>query len=282
MPCARTLRGVTDTAEMPDRVSPPRMIVFAFAALIANVVVSIANAALLWGHQGYLRNELFKSNKKATKNKKNYSLDGGPGLDKLNHDLHSGLTVGLVQTVIFGLLLVLLAVNFRRGKGWGRWATVLVLLIVVQAPFRLLSLGGHAPIMIRAGSALIGLTGLAVIVLLFLPESSQYFAATRGVKTGASGAAPMGLRNIFAPRPRPTAGQDPRPSVKPDAVIAAKQPKPAGTSASGNAARPAEKRPKAKARASVDVTAPPPAHAPATKPSGTGTAKNRGKSRKGL
>ncbi len=283
MPSARTLRGVTDTAEMPDSISPPRMINLAFAALIANVVVSIANAALLWGYQGYLRGQLIKSNNKlktTDKHKKDYS-DTAQGLHNLNHDLHSGLTVGLVQTAVFGLLLVLLAVNFRRGKGWARWATVLVLLIVVQAPFRLLSIGGHAPIMMRAGSALIGLTGIAVIVLLFLPESSRYFAATRGAKAGTTGAAPMGLRNIFAPRPRPTAGQETRPAVKPDAVIAPKQTKPAGASASRNAARPAEKRTKAKARASVDVTAPPSAQEPAARPSGTGTAKNRGKSRKG-
>ena len=223
MSSARTLRGVTDTAEAPDQISPPRMVVLAFAALIANVVVSIANAALLWGYQGYLRSELFKSNDKlktTDKHKKDYS-NTAQGLHNLNHDLHSGLTVGLVQTTIFGLLLVLLAVNFRRGKGWARWATALVLLIVVQAPFRLLSIGGHAPIMIRLGSALIGITGLAVIVLLFLPESSRFFAAVRGAKVGTTGAQPMGLRNLFGPRSRPTADLDRRPAVKPDAVTPA-------------------------------------------------------------
>jgi hypothetical protein len=275
MPCARTLRGVTDTAEAPDRVSPPRTIVLAFTALIANVVISVLNAALLWGFQDYLRRQLVKSNNKLKPTdkhfKKDYNLQAG--FDKVNHDLHSGLTVGLVQTAIFGLLLVLLAVNFRRGKGWARWATVLVLLIVVQAPFRLLNLGGNAPIAIRLGSALVGLTGLAVIVLLFLPESSRFFAATRGVRAAGDprAAAPMGLRNLFMPRPRPTVEPDARPVVKPDAAPA-KRP-----STSESSARSGEKRAKAKARAGVEAAPPP----PSSKPTGAASAKNRGKSRKG-
>ena len=261
------------------------MVVLAFAALIANVVVSIANAALLWGYQSYLRSELFKSNAKlkaGDKHIKDYS-NTPQGQHNLNHDLHSGLTVGLVQTTIFGLLLVLLAVNFRRGKGWARWATALVLLIVVQAPFRLLSIGGHAPIAIRLGSALVGITGLAVIILLFLPESSRFFATVRGLKVGTTGAQPMGLRSLFGPRSSPTADLDRRPTVKPDAVTRPNRTKPAAAkSAPEPAARAGEKRTKAKARASVDAGASAPAQSsPPAKSTGSGSAKNRGKSRKG-
>src|SRR5262249_12383148 len=142
-----------------------------------------------------------KSNNKAkAKDKKDYS-DTVQGLHNLNHDLQNGLRVGLIQIIIFSFLVVLLAVNFRRGRGWARWAEILVLVIVVQAPFRLLNLGGDAPAVMLFVSALVGLTGLAVIVLLVLPQSSAYFAAVKGATAG--GAAPMGLRNLFGPRRPP-------------------------------------------------------------------------------
>jgi hypothetical protein len=201
----------TDTAEKPDVVGPPRTIVAAFALTIAHVVLSIVNSAMLWGYQDYLRGQLVKSNNKlklTDKHRKDYS-DTPKGLHNLNHDLHSGLNVGLIQIVIFSLLVVLLAVNFRKGRGWARWAEILVLVIVVQAPFRLLNLGGDAPVLMRLVSALVGLTGLAIIVLLVLPKSSQYFAAVRGVTVGdrRTGAAAMGFRGLFGPR-RPPVDDD--------------------------------------------------------------------------
>jgi hypothetical protein len=198
----------TDTAEKPDVAGPPRTIVAAFALTIAHVVLSIINSAMLWGFQDYLRGQLVKSNNKlkaTDKHKKDYNLDTPKGVHNLNHDLHSGLNVGLIQIIIFSLLVVLLAVNFRKGRGWARWAEILVLVIVVQAPFRLLNLGGDAPVAMRLVSALVGLTGLAIIVLLVLPKSSQYFAAVRGVTVGdrRSGAAAMGFRGLFGPRRAP-------------------------------------------------------------------------------
>lgn len=198
----------TDTAEKPDVVGPPRTIVAAFALTIAHVVLSIVNSAMLWGYQPYLRGQLVKSNNKLIdkhdKKAKDYTSPEH-GLHNLNHDLHSGLNVGLIQIVIFSLLVVLLAVNFRKGRGWARWAEILVLVIVVQAPFRLLNLGGDAPVLMRLVSALVGLTGLAIIVLLVLPTSSQYFAAVRGVTVGdrRTGAAAMGFRGLFGPRRPP-------------------------------------------------------------------------------
>jgi hypothetical protein len=202
---------VTDTVDEPDVIRPPRTIVAAFATTIAHVALSIGNSAILWGFQDFLRSQLIKSNNKlktTDKHRKDYS-DTQAGLHNLNHDLHSGLKVGLIQIAVFGLLVMLLAVNFRKGRGWARWAEILVLVIVVQAPFRLLNLGGDAPIMMRGVSALVGLTGLAVIVLLVVPESSRYFAAVRGVRPGDrnSGIASMGFRGFFMPR-RPPADDD--------------------------------------------------------------------------
>lgn len=316
---ARTLRGVTETVKAQNRVTPPRMINLAFGAVIANVALSIVNSAMLWGFQSYLREQLIKSNNKAKK-PKNYSLTDPQGLHNLNKDLHSGLTVGMVQTLIFGFLLVLLALNFRRGKGWARWATMLVLIIVVQAPFRLLSLGGGGPVLLHLMSALIGITSVVAIVLLVLPESSAYFAKVRGATAGSR----PGLRDLFAPRPRGgvdgAPGASPRPAPasarnrasarsqvstraaqtkatppadatataqrtpataqrKPTAAGQAKPPTVQGKpTAAAQTPASQEKRPRAKARARVDVTAPAP---PSGSAPTSGTAKSRGKSRKG-
>lgn len=313
----------TETADKPEVIRPPRTIVAAFAVTIAHVVLSIGNSAMLWGFQDYLRRQLFDSNAKlkdTDKHKKDYSLDGGAGLDKLNHDLHSGLNVGLIQILIFSLLIMLLAVNFRKGRGWARWAEILVLVIVVQAPFRLLNLGGDAPFAMKLVSALVGLTGLAIIVLLVLPQSSQYFAAVRGVTAGdrAGGAASMGFRNLFGPRrPAPDADADsPQPSGRTSgrtsgqAVRRPPRPvqtrpaetkpaaKPAQAKSAKTAPEPAapppddaapERRPvKAKVRAGTDTYADPTAPSPTagdpaapTRPRGSVASKSRGKSRRG-
>ncbi len=283
------------------------MIVLAFTALIANVVLWIASALLVFGFQDYERRQLCKSNNdlKATdKHKKDYgNCLTGDGFHRLNHDLHTSLTASLAQTAVFGLLLILLAVNFRRGKGWARWATALVLLIIESAPFRLVGFGGDAPGLLRADTVLIGVTGLAVIVLLFVPESSRFFAAVRAERTGAGGgatnAAPMGLRGLFGPRVRPGVEPKARPSVKPDAVTSPRQPKAqaakrpaaqAGKRPTAPAERPVEKRAKAKARTGTEVASSAQSAQSAqsagsaqsaAKPSGAGSAKNRGKSRKG-
>jgi hypothetical protein len=254
--------------------------------MVANVALSVLNGVMLWGFGNYLRGQLVDSNNKlkpSDKNKKgDYNLTSPQGLSKVNHDLHNFLVSNLLQAVIFGFLLMLLAVNFRRGKGWARWAAILVLFLVVRSPFRLLGLGGDAPVAVRLVSALIGLTGVAVVVLLVLPESARYFAAVRAANAGSrpSGAAPVGLRGMFAPRQRPAATT---PTVKPDAtppgpkrgapVTPAKASGPRrGASAEPKGDAAAEPRAKAKARTSVEPAG--------TRPP-SGSAKSRGKSRKG-
>jgi len=267
---ARTLRGVSDSFEAPDRVSPPRTVILAFGAMVANVALSVVNAVMLWGFTDYLRGQFIKANDKlkdTDKNKdKNYTLK------EVNHDVHSFLTSHLVQAAVFGLAMVLFAVNFRRGKGWARWFTIGLLVVPVlptASAWQLAGLGGDGPGLVRSMSALLGLTALAVIVLLMVPESARYFAAVRAANAGASGtsgAAPVGLRGMFTPRPRP--------SVKPDATPPASPPqKRAAPSGQKRAAPSGQKKPaapRAKARTSAEAAAKPNA-----------SAKNRGKSRKG-
>jgi hypothetical protein len=138
----------------------------------------------------------------------------------------------------------------------------------------------------RVVSVLIGLAGLAVIVLLIMPESSRFFAAVRAEQQGerSTGAARPGLRDLFSAR------------VPPDAARASKR---AST-------RPAKPETPPLPQKSAPVRPAPPPDQPASAPSasaetrdgpaaksktrsGTETsrpatsvaAKNRGKSRRG-
>jgi hypothetical protein len=286
--CARTLRGVTDTA---DAIHPPRTIVAAFVATIASAVLSVVSAALWWGYQGYLRNEFYKANNKlkaGDKNKKSdYDINTASGLKNINHDVHNWLMSGLVQSLVFGLAIVLVALSVRRGKNWARWLLLVLFaipLLPTAAPYRLLTIAGSAPALTRVASALVGITGLAVVVLLLVPESSRYFAAVRAEQLGegAESAAPTGLRGLFSPRMPPgagasrTASKTPSKSAKPsepklpDKPVAARPAKQA-------AAPPPAKQAKAKLRAGAEADA---SSTPA-RPASSVAAKSRSKSRKG-
>lgn len=273
---------MTDTA---DAIRPPRTIVAAFVATIAAAVLSVASAALWWGYQNYLRHEFVKANNKLKPTDKNYKKDYTVTSNAVHHDVHNWLTSGLVQSAIFGLALVLVAVNMRRGKSWARWLLVILFAIPVlptAAPYRLLTIAGSAPAMTRVAGALTGIAGLAVILLLVVPESSRYFAAVRAQQLGDrdESAAPTGLRGLLMPRVPPDASargtkKTPEPSTPskpplPDKPVATRPDKPAATP---SAARPA----KSKVRASADAEA---SSAPA-RPASSVAAKSRSKSRKG-
>jgi hypothetical protein len=276
---------VTDTA---DAIRPPRTIVAAFVATIAAVVLSVLSAALWWAYQEYLRNEFYKNNnnlKAGDKNKKtDYDINTASGLKNINHDVHNWLTSSLIQSLIFGLALVLIAVNMRRGKSWARWLLLILFaipLLPTAAPYRLLSIAGSAPALTRVAGALTGVVGLAVIVLLFVPESTRYFAAVRAEQLGDrdQSAAPTGLRGLFMPRP-PGAGapgstdtptsSSTKPTL-PEKPVAAR---PARTAATASTA----KQTKAKVRASADAE---PSSSPTARPASSVAAKSRSKSRKG-
>ncbi len=165
---------MSDSVEAPDRVSPPRTVILAFGALVANVALSVVNAVMLWAFSDYLRGQFIKANNKLKDTDKNKDKDYT--LKEVNHDVHSFLTSHLVQAAVFGLAMVLFAINFRRGKGWARWFTVGLLVVPVlptASAWQLAGLGGNGPGLVRAMSALLGLTALTVVVLLMVPESAR-------------------------------------------------------------------------------------------------------------
>lgn len=277
---------MTDTA---DAIRPPRTIVAAFVATIVAAVLSVISALLWWGYQNYLRHEFVKANNKLKPSDKNYKKDYTVTSHAVNHDVHNWLTSGLLQALIFGLALVLVAVNMRRGKSWARWLLLVLFaipLLPTAAPYRLLTITGSAPVLTRVVSALTGIAGLAVIALLFVPESTRYFAAVRGEQLGDrdESAAPTGLRGLFTLRMPPATGASrtttaPKPDkptkpTLPEKPVAARPAKPATTA-------PAAKQAKAKVRASAETDASSSPQGRPARPASSVAAKSRSKSRKG-
>lgn len=247
--------------------------VWAFYAVVAQAVLSVLGALSNYGAQDYIREQLIKSNAKAKKPKNPY------GDSQVNHDLHSYLTAGLIQGIVLAVLLVMLAFNARKGKGWARWAVLIVSVLLARAPLQIIQAFGSNPALLKVTFGLTGVASIVAIVLFFVPESSRYFAslrpagASRGMFSngrnqppaqtgaGATPPAPMGLRALFAPRP-PAAKTQP---AKADLT------KSNGTKSNLN--QPAA-RTKAKARVNPDgpIDTPAPVRAP-------GAAKNRGKAK---
>jgi hypothetical protein len=273
---------VTDTA---DAIRPPRTIVAAFVATIAATVLSVASAALWWGYQNYLRNEFVKANNKLKPTDKNYKKDYTVTSHAVHHDVHNWLMSGLFQSLVFGLAVVLVAVNMRRGKSWARWLLLILFaipLLPTAAPYRLLTIAGGAPALTRVASALTGLAGLAVIVLLLVPESMRYFAAVRAQQMGDrdESAAPTGLRGLFMPRMPPEAGASKTKTATKSATPSkpALPEKPVATRpAKATTTPPAARQGKAKVRAGAEAEV---SSTPA-RPASSVAAKSRSKSRKG-
>lgn len=298
---------MSDTVDAPAGIRRPRTVDLAFIATIATVALTVISAALWWGYQHYLRQEFVNSNNKLDPTDKNFKKDydlSPAHIGAVEHDVHNWLVSGLVQSLLFGLALVLIAVNMRRGKGWARWLLLILFAIPVlptAAPYRLLAVGGNSPAVMRVVGVLIGLGGLAVIVLMVMPESSRYFAAVRAEQQGerASGAARPGLRDLFSPRPRnagpsrpeaartstPRAAGSARPETpaRPEKPVATKPapprdktpPPPDKTGPAPDKPGPAETKSapvaKAKARTGTETS----------RPAASVAAKSRGKSRRG-
>ena len=200
--------SLSDATETPQR---PPSIDRAFWAALAWVSLSVVTVLVQWAHRGYLRDLLLDYNKNATK-KQDYSTTA-----KLDHAVNSYTLTQLVVTVLLGFLIMLTALQMRRGKGWARWVLLAVAVIpifgvgVVQQLVR--GLLASAPILVKVTMVAAGVAALAVAILLLLPDTSRYFASMRA--PAAEGARPSLFGNLFGQQrrqpapPRPTS---PRPS----------------------------------------------------------------------
>lgn len=210
-------------------VARPRTITAAVAAVGAVIVLSIAEAASLFGFTDQLSKLLADNNAKAKKPKSPY------GPSQISHDLHQFRITTLVQAIVVGLALIFLIFALRRVRtaSVGRWALVIVM-VLTNGPVGLIPVKG-LPGLPNALRVLTGVASLAAIVLLFMPESSRYFRACKATLTPEGAPPRASLRDLFAPRP---------PARAPESAKAAAPQQPAKASVS-----------KAKGKSRVDEAA---------------------------
>lgn len=244
-----------ETGAASGPIAVPRTIHLAVIAIAAELVFTLARALLMRGYTSELSQLLIKSNADADKPKKPY------GATQVAHDLsqlrNGVLWQGLLLIVIIGVLGYML--RKQRVAGAARWGLV-VIIVLMRLPFAVIP-SSDLPGVIEAAGVLMGLASIAVIVLLFVPPSMQYFRRLREANRPAGAAnraarppARPGLGSLFAPRgsrggglfsprvPPPAAGRSRDDDVldEPDTD--------AGAQSGPQGARPTSK-PKAKARA---------------------------------
>ena len=96
--------------------------------------------------------------------------------------VHSAETAAIVVAIIGGLIAIALWIWMARANGAGKkWARIVASVLFAISTLELIATvaQAHSPVSLAFG-ALVWLTGLGVIVLLWRRESSQYYAAASG------------------------------------------------------------------------------------------------------
>ncbi|MGI8881710.1 MAG: hypothetical protein ACR2KJ_14640 [Jatrophihabitans sp.] len=109
--------------------------------------------------------------------KKQIAKDHSYDADKLNSLVNTAIVIGAVLGVIFIVLYVLLAMQVAKGKNWARIVTWVVSAIGVLS---LLGALGNSTAFTKILSIIGGLLSIAIIVLLAMGPSNQYFARKQG------------------------------------------------------------------------------------------------------
>ena len=158
---------------------PPRTLKATFWATVVWSAISVLAILALFAEQPRLRNDL-----KGTKKGKNYSTQ------TLHDSVHKSLIIGLVETLLVVVILLLLAQLAWRGRPWARWA----LIGMATVPGVLFGVGvigqlasgtlQPAPTLYKVPTIAAGFASLVVIVLLVHRDTRAYFTAILETKRG--------------------------------------------------------------------------------------------------
>ncbi len=142
----------------------PPPVTNAVRLMFVQAALSVLGFVVLLATKDTLRKEIFKKNT-------DYSTQ------KLDDVVNAAITIGIVIGIIFTILYVLLALQVGKGKNWARIVTwVLAGLGVLSG---LLSLGQPEPALSRVLSIIGLLIDIAIIVLLAMKPSNEYFRRPR-------------------------------------------------------------------------------------------------------
>lgn len=172
----------------------PKYIDYACWAALAAAVCQLLSAVMTFGFTSSFTSLLVDANKKAKKPKSPYTATD------IAHDLHAYRVSVLVQSAIITALLVVVAYQISKGRGWARWI-LLVLLVLGGGLSGVIGIfSGTFPMPLRVISFLGGLLIIAAAVLsLATTQAREYFIASRPVRDGV----PVGggLGALFGPKP---------------------------------------------------------------------------------
>jgi len=186
--------GGKDKPDRPATVPIPRTIQFATAAVIGEIVFTLAHALAARGFTSQLL-QLMKHANETSKNRKN-PFDAVKQLA----DYRTGL---LVQGLVICVAMVILGLSLRRARGasGARWAILIVLVLTAQSngPFAVFPISDY-PGTLQVLRSLIGVSSIALIVFLLLPDSMRYFRACKAATRPEGAPARPGLGALFGPR----------------------------------------------------------------------------------
>jgi hypothetical protein len=181
-----------------ERIAVPRTINLVIAAIVLQVVFTLVRALSMFGYTGQLQRLLLKSNNdlKPADRKVPY----GPA--QIADDLHRVRVNGLWTALVVCAALLVLAYTLRRTgtANVSRWA-LLIVMVTTGGPFSIVPAKG-LPVVPQVSMVLAGIAAIAAIVLLFVPDSRDYFRAIAAQRRGPLAATPA------------RAGAPPRPSLR--------------------------------------------------------------------
>lgn len=148
-----------DIAAPPESVNTATLLVYVLLAVnaVRTLAAIIAKDTLV---DSYL-----KSKNLDPKTASTILRDGAPAY----------VAISIISLVIFGVIMVVLALQFRRGKNWAR--IVAAVLAALGTLGGLLSFSQPGPTWYKLLGVLAGLVSLAIIVFLFRPDSNRFFRA---------------------------------------------------------------------------------------------------------
>ncbi|HTZ43643.1 MAG TPA: proline-rich domain-containing protein [Jatrophihabitans sp.] len=175
------------TTEISARSRPP-VVDYAVYALIARCVFSLLSALALYGARGEVTRSVADANKS-----KNWSAA------TLHHNVDTLLRGNLISTLVMVALVAILSKFIRDGRNWSRWVYLVFSVLITRDLFQVLGFFQYHNVPVRLSTGLVGVSSIAAIVLMFLPESNAYFRP-------ASGAPASLLGGLFRPRPNVRGG----------------------------------------------------------------------------
>jgi len=189
-PAGTPAAGATNIPKVPI----PRTVQWAIYAIVADIVFMLAHALMARGFTPQLERVLKHSNDTAKKPKADFDVV------KSLHDYRTGL---LVYGVVIAVALAILAASLRRPRGasGARWALLIITVLTAQSngPLTVVPIADY-PGALSVVRTLMGVSSIAVIVLILVPSSMQYFRACKAATRPAGAPVRPGLGGLFGPR----------------------------------------------------------------------------------